>query len=215
MKVLYNTRYGGFNFSPSFIDALFTHYPPNTEEGSVIFQEIKEQIVTRDEYTGTKNTNVILKHVPFGVHQKAYYTHCYHEGTLIEDNDDDDMDEDRFYMYCSNGTYYSKYLSSAMRSNQTVVNFALEYGLKKASGEYSSLSVANVPDGISWRVSEYDGLEEIILSVPYKDICVDLVNYIASKGKVEKYTCQFSEDIINSNLSLGDLLKLCDTSADF
>lgn len=209
MKVLYNTRYGGFSFSSNFVDALFTRYPPDSEEGSVIFNESQHMIVTRDEYTGTKNTSIV-KHVPFGAHQKVYYTHCYHADSL----ENPDEDEDGFYMYRCNGKYYSKYLSSVMRSNQTVVNFALEYGLKKASGENSSLSVANVPDGISWRVSEYDGLEEIILSVPYKDLCVDLVNYIASKGKVEKYTCQFSEDIINGNLSLNDLLKLCDTSAD-
>ena len=46
------------------------------------------------------------------------------------------------------------------RDDQTLVQVVNELG-KKASGRFASLAVVNVPDGVSWEIDEYDGLEHV------------------------------------------------------
>jgi hypothetical protein len=46
------------------------------------------------------------------------------------------------------------------RDDPTLVQVVKELG-KKASGRFASLAVVNVPDGVSWEIDEYDGLEQV------------------------------------------------------
>lgn len=47
------------------------------------------------------------------------------------------------------------------RDNQFLVEEAIKFGLDKASGEYSKLTVSEIPDGAHYSMGEYDGQEWI------------------------------------------------------
>ncbi len=47
------------------------------------------------------------------------------------------------------------------RDNQIVVEEAIKFGLKKASGYCAELTVEEIPDGAHYSVGEYDGQEWI------------------------------------------------------
>lgn len=38
-----------------------------------------------------------------------------------------------------------------------------KFGLACASGTYANLAIADIPDGVSWRIHEYDGLENVYI----------------------------------------------------
>lgn len=46
------------------------------------------------------------------------------------------------------------------RDDIALVQVVKELG-KKASGRFANLAVVNVPDGVSWEIDEYDGLEHV------------------------------------------------------
>jgi hypothetical protein len=45
------------------------------------------------------------------------------------------------------------------RDDPILVEVIEELGLGKASGAFASLDVVEIPDGIDWRIEEYDGKE--------------------------------------------------------
>lgn len=47
------------------------------------------------------------------------------------------------------------------RDNQFLVEEAIKFGLDKASGDHSSLTVNEIPDGAYYSIGEYDGQEWI------------------------------------------------------
>lgn len=47
------------------------------------------------------------------------------------------------------------------RDNQVVVEAAINFGLKEASGHYADLSVTEIPDSVHYSIGEYDGQEWI------------------------------------------------------
>jgi hypothetical protein len=68
----------------------------------------------------------------------------------------DDWDND--YWYSEPGKpVYSSYLS---RNDPDLVAAVEELGAG-ADGRYAELKIVNVPDGVDWYISEYDGLEEV------------------------------------------------------
>lgn len=58
---------------------------------------------------------------------------------------------------CSKESLYDRDIP---RDDPTLVQVVKELG-KKASGRFASLAVVNVPDGVSWEIDEYDGLEHV------------------------------------------------------
>ena len=68
----------------------------------------------------------------------------------------DDWDKD--YWYSSPGkAVYESYLK---RDDSDLVAVVEELGID-ADGRYAELKIVDVPDGVDWYISEYDGLEEI------------------------------------------------------
>ena len=57
-----------------------------------------------------------------------------------------------------NETYFST--SSIERDDSVLVQVVKELG-KAASGEYSELSVVEIPDGVEYEITDYDGYEHI------------------------------------------------------
>jgi hypothetical protein len=47
------------------------------------------------------------------------------------------------------------------RDDQVVVEAAINFGLKEASGHCADLSVVEIPDGVHYSIMEYDGQEWI------------------------------------------------------
>jgi len=46
------------------------------------------------------------------------------------------------------------------RTDPALIQVVKELG-KKANGQYAALRVVDVPDGISWEIEEYDGIETV------------------------------------------------------
>ena len=68
----------------------------------------------------------------------------------------DDWDKD--YWYSSPGK--AVYESFLKRDDSDLVVVVEELGID-ADGRYAELKIVDVPDGVDWYISEYDGLEEI------------------------------------------------------
>ncbi len=49
----------------------------------------------------------------------------------------------------------------AFRTDEDLVAVVEELGSKAASGEYAKLGIVEVPDGVSWTIEDYDGMEYI------------------------------------------------------
>lgn len=56
------------------------------------------------------------------------------------------------------GMYFSE--SSIGRSDPKLIQVVEELG-EDAWGEYAELAVVTIPDGVEWRINEYDGIEHI------------------------------------------------------
>lgn len=62
------------------------------------------------------------------------------------------------------------------RSDPSVVNAAIEFGLREASGDYAKLGVFKVPAYMNYRIYEYDGMEDIVLEFPWKEFALASYN---------------------------------------
>lgn len=47
------------------------------------------------------------------------------------------------------------------RRDSRLIEFIEKFGWRKASGEYSHLAVVEIPKGAAYRITEYDGAEDI------------------------------------------------------
>jgi len=47
------------------------------------------------------------------------------------------------------------------RNDQFLIEEAIKFGLDKASGGFAQLAVVDIPDGVEYSISEYDGQEWI------------------------------------------------------
>ena len=47
------------------------------------------------------------------------------------------------------------------RTNAEIIEVVESLGCERASGVYAALKIIEIPDNISWYISEYDGVEEV------------------------------------------------------
>jgi len=50
--------------------------------------------------------------------------------------------------------------SNIARDDKVLIEVVEELG-KKANGDFSELRIIEIPDGISWKIDEYDGMESV------------------------------------------------------
>lgn len=50
---------------------------------------------------------------------------------------------------------------TSWRAHPRLIAALEEFGLEKASGVISRLKIVEIPDGVTWRIDDYDGLEVI------------------------------------------------------
>ncbi len=95
------------------------------------------EVVSEEEYTGGK-----------GRFQKENYRKDKdgYEVGWIED------------VLFKDGKVYS--YDKSIRTDPDLITIVEEMG-KKASGEYGSLEIIEIPDGTEWEISEYDGSETV------------------------------------------------------
>ncbi len=47
------------------------------------------------------------------------------------------------------------------RNDETLIKVIEELGIEKSSGELACLKIVEIPDGVDWEISDYDGMETI------------------------------------------------------
>jgi len=133
MKVVINRCYGGFGVS---------------HEGMLRYFEIKGQKVWPEQGTD-------------------YWKHWTY-WTVSPENRPESKEGDAFYAMSmaerqdynrvySNLTVYERDIE---RNDPALVQMVEELG-EKADGEYAELTIVEIPDGVSWDIAEYDGMERV------------------------------------------------------
>jgi hypothetical protein len=133
MKLVINRCYGGFGVS---------------HEGMMRYFEIKGQKVWPEQ---------------FGDHWK-FWTYW----TVSPENRPESKEGAAFYtMSMKDRQAYNKahseltvYQRDVPRNDPALVQMVEELG-KKADGEHAELVVVEIPDGVSWDIAEYDGMERV------------------------------------------------------
>lgn len=49
--------------------------------------------------------------------------------------------------------------TNEFRTNPELIAYIKTYGSEAASGRYAELRIVEIPDGVDWRIGEYDGAE--------------------------------------------------------
>ena len=60
----------------------------------------------------------------------------------------------------TDATYISQYEFYENRADADLITVIEQFG-KAASGNYASIAIVEIPDGIDWHIVEYDGLEHV------------------------------------------------------
>jgi hypothetical protein len=133
MKVVINRCYGGFGVS---------------HEGMLRYFEIKGQKVWPEQGTD-------------------YWKHWTY-WTVSPENRPETKEGDDFYkLSIKDRQAYNKawsentvYCRDILRNDPALVQVVEELG-KKADDQYAELCVVEIPDGVSWDIAEYDGMERV------------------------------------------------------
>ena len=70
-------------------------------------------------------------------------------------------DWDGYGFLCNKDFGIEESLSDAYRAHPDLIAAIEAVGVEKASGELAKLEIVDIPDGISWEIDEYDGLETV------------------------------------------------------
>lgn len=133
MKVVINSCYGGFGIS---------------HEGMMRYFEIKGQQVWPEK--------------------DKDWMKSYTYWTVSPENRPESKEGDAFYeMSMEDRRAYNKahsentiYCRDIARTDPALVQAVEELG-DKADGAHADLRVVEIPDGVSWEISEYDGIERV------------------------------------------------------
>jgi hypothetical protein len=133
MKLVINRCYGGFGIS---------------HEGMMRYFEIKGQKVwpeqTNDYWKFWTYWTVSPENRPESKEGAAFYTMSM-------------KDRQAYNKAHSELTVYQR---DVPRDDPALVQMVEELG-KKADGEHAQLVVVEIPDGVSWDIAEYDGMERV------------------------------------------------------
>lgn len=111
-----------------------------------------------------------------------------------------------------------------IRADQDIIKYMLDIGLSKFEDKHCHLFIENIPIGIKYSKSEYDGREYIKLTIDHKliinDLCVRIakmetllyengIRDISTIGKDD--TCQYTKDIVQKGYDkyINELNELC------
>lgn len=71
------------------------------------------------------------------------------------------MEDQRGVTVCRDGVIYSPYgIDDEFRSHPALIECVEALG-KAANGRHAELKIVEIPDGISWEIDDYDGMESI------------------------------------------------------
>lgn len=70
-------------------------------------------------------------------------------------------DHPDYKRYCQWYSEHGLYDKDIPRDDPDLVSVVEELGCKGASGQYASLSVVEIPDGVQWQIEEYNGSEHV------------------------------------------------------
>lgn len=140
MKVVINKCFGGFGLSEKAYEQLIAWGVP-------VRKYVEEQ---RDPNTGlflheTNNDVEVIFDRELTPAEENTFAALYHQ-------------------YKGKSSMSRRYWDTWTRENRThplVVRVVEELGSKEASSDVAELAVVEIPDGIEWEISEYDGLEHI------------------------------------------------------
>ncbi len=59
------------------------------------------------------------------------------------------------------GKYWTNLSDEENRTNPLLIQAIEEIGEEKSSGRFGEIRIIEIPDGIQWELSEYDGIESI------------------------------------------------------
>lgn len=189
--VIINNCYGGFSFSHAFAQFLFARHPPHTPAGEAIFDiEPFDDILAENVKYGTPITFVPHPDMPEG----------YHIGAFGEEA------ASRYFCNSEKTKCYALYNQERLRTNQDVVRCLEEYGPRQASGIFSSLSIFYVPTGFKYSIRDYDGMETVICTPPFEDICLDLLDHIALPER-GRFRTVYTQDLIDGKITMDSLRR--------
>lgn len=174
-KILISRGSAGFRFSDEFVLHVFKRYQPHTAIGNKLFascgktviKDGKKFIVTFvDEYEVISEDGFVGDY-KFVTHEKIYDTHKS-TITYVENT-------------CTKDLYFLQKRMLSWRSIPEVISMVEEYGIDRASDEYSKLSIAQIPDDYNYKVAEYDGIERVKTVIPYLEIIQNLLDKLNDK----------------------------------
>lgn len=178
-EVLYNSCYGGFSFPESFIMEAFRRFPPESEEGKQLWKPTHDYFIQTDDPIPTDKWTQRIVNTEDFCHG---YKWLYYE--RIDNGEPEKYQRylDKPSMYCTKDfkSYYFVHrgCSDAWRALPVIIAMAKEHGLIHNKHNHTDLRIAKVPVDYDFRISEYDGMENVRVSCPTEAILTDLVRVI-------------------------------------
>lgn len=186
-KVLINKCYGGLNFSEDFIMTLLKKYPPHTELGKKLFCPEDDKLIIED---GKKFVTFI--HTKYSVVREEElcesYNILYYDLNERLSNPRNKLEKVVVEHIPTSNLYstHFHYVEGELgwRDMPEVISLVEEYGIDKAGGKHTRLSIEKVPDDYEYTVVDHDRLESIAIYPPEDKIIQDLLNIINKKEGV-------------------------------
>jgi hypothetical protein len=83
---------------------------------------------------------------------------------------------DAFIEFLKSHGITSKGDGEDLRTDERVIDLAMEFGLEKASGPYAKLKIRDIPPFYEYDVDEYDGHESLKLEFPWRALALSYVH---------------------------------------
>ena len=99
----------------------------------------------------------------FSLSEKAFQKLLTLKGIEFEVEETDSFVGNAYYLAGgehSNTTYISQYDFYENRADADLIAVIEEFG-EAANGNYANIAIVEIPDGVEWHISEYDGLEHV------------------------------------------------------
>jgi len=224
--VIYNDYYGGFNFNYDFILSLFKRYPPDTPEGAKLFKiyydeptEIKTTSYFYDDYILLYQNEDIASYIKNIKTNKIYIIVTYMQEhranpdiiNFLFERIDEMTDEKFNYAYSMFIQKYKHldisktYTKQNWKECELLMRFLLTYDI---SGPLSELAIIDIKPGYKWHISDYDGIESVIISYDYDILIKELVHELQlNKIKPSSNCSETVAKIIRGEITLDDILK--------
>lgn len=81
--------------------------------------------------------------------------------------------------------------------------------VRNISGSYADLQIQQIKPGMSWSISEYDGVESVIIKFDYYKIITELVNELQINQIEPSSTCsELLQSVIRGEITISQLKEL-------